>query len=225
MNEWHVNFYRKKHPKKCKKKITPLSNKIKKSSPDSEWMAHELFLGKKKYTTPIWDLNEWMAHQLLRYKKIRYLDSGYIFKTFFGIFNVFEKYFLVYSEVSSRYILYLFKVYSRYMWQIVGIFTKVVTLCLGEMCRMVFLRNASKCFFKRYSPNRFFLLQWCFEGFFRRNASKGFFRRNAPKVFFLREMRRRVFWRYMSKGFLWGNATKYFLRNASKHALLFFSGK
>ena len=41
MNEWHVNFYRKKKHKKPpkdleKKKYTPLSNKIKKSPPDPE---------------------------------------------------------------------------------------------------------------------------------------------------------------------------------------------
>ena len=93
MNEWHVNFYRKKkthkkHPKIWKKEHTPLLKKIKKNPPDPEWMPHELFLGKKKYAldfffcfeekkqTKFWDLIEWLTHQLFREKKIRYLRAG-----------------------------------------------------------------------------------------------------------------------------------------------------
>ena len=51
MNE-HMNFSRKKkqkkHPKMRKKKHNLLFNKIIETPPDFEWMANELFLGKKK---------------------------------------------------------------------------------------------------------------------------------------------------------------------------------
>ena len=100
MNEWQVNFSRKKKKKKKKKKNSNLRPKkksyypillhfLKKNknlvSPILEWMAYELFLGKKKNTgcvffsefflwfrkkkTPISDLNEWMTNVHAREKK------------------------------------------------------------------------------------------------------------------------------------------------------------
>ena len=76
MNEWHVNFSRKKKkkPKMREKKHNSLFNKIIETLPDFEWMAYELFLEKKNklyffFPAQLHGLNEWMSHELLRINK------------------------------------------------------------------------------------------------------------------------------------------------------------
>ena len=60
----------KKTPKNVeKKKHTPLSKKIKKNPPDPEWMAHELFLGKKKHTLVFFfSASRKKKHTILRFE-------------------------------------------------------------------------------------------------------------------------------------------------------------
>ena len=66
---------RKNTPKSLEKKHTPLLIKKKKNPPEAEWMVHQLFQGKKRYTlvfffsAQFYDLNEWMAHELYQGKK------------------------------------------------------------------------------------------------------------------------------------------------------------
>ena len=88
MNEWTCELFQekkkqKKHPKMRKKKHNLLFNKIIETPPDFEWMANELFLGKKKNklyfffplrgkkrTSGFW-MNEWAMNFSAEIKKYR----------------------------------------------------------------------------------------------------------------------------------------------------------
>ena len=107
MNEWHVNFYRKKKHLKIwrKKKHTPLSRKKKKNPLDPEWMAHELFPGKKKYT-PVFFFSA-----LFRDKKKVRIPLGWHYP------RTPQNQMRNYISITKPNTSWISKVYSKEMWQ------------------------------------------------------------------------------------------------------------